>query len=60
MSPSTRGCGCFGCRGDAVAVIDHPEHGERTVCGAHIDGYDVDEWLVDPAEIDHEEVSADV
>ena len=43
---STEGCGCLGCRDDAVTVIDHP-HGERTVCGAHIDGYPILEWLVD-------------
>jgi hypothetical protein len=57
----TDGCGCFGCRRDAVAEIDHPEHGRRTVCGAHVDGYDVVEWLVDPdtAAVDVE-VSADV
>jgi len=56
----TDGCGCFGCRSDAVAEIDHLEHGRRTVCGAHIDGYDVVEWLVDPADADLEEVTADV
>jgi len=49
MSTSdTRVCGCLGCRDDAVAVIDHPEHGERTVCADDINGYDVVEWLVDP------------
>jgi len=59
MSPSSRGCGCFGCRDDAVAVIIHPEYGRRTVCGAHIDGYDVAEWLVDRDEVDVEGVPAD-
>jgi hypothetical protein len=37
-------------------VIDHPKHGHRTVCGAHIDGHDVLEWLVER----EEEVEADV
>jgi hypothetical protein len=60
MSPSTRVCGCLGCRSDAVAVIDHPDHGQRTVCGSHIDGYDVVEWLVEREDADLEEVPADV
>jgi len=47
MSPSSRGCGCLGCRDDAVAVINHPDHGRRTVCGAHIDGHEVAEWLIE-------------
>lgn len=57
----TDGCGCVGCRGDAVAEIDHPEHGRRTVCADDINSYDVVEWLVDPdtAAVDVE-VSADV
>ena len=59
MSASDRGCGCLGCRDPAVAVIRHPKHGQRTVCGAHINGYDVVEWLVDRADAYTEEVSAD-
>ena len=57
----TKGCICLGCRDDAVAVIDHPEHGRRTVCGAHINGHDVDEWLVGRDDIDgaDQEVPAD-
>jgi len=35
------GCGCLGCHDDAVAVIDHPTKGERTVCESHINGYRV-------------------
>lgn len=38
---SPEGCGCVGCLEDAVAVIDHPEHGERTVCKSHINGHPV-------------------
>jgi len=34
-------CGCIGCREDAVAVIDHPEHGHRTVCADDINGHEV-------------------
>ncbi|MFA1612026.1 hypothetical protein [Halobellus rubicundus] len=48
----TKGCGCLSCTDDAVAVIRHPEYGRRTVCGAHINGYDVVEWLVARDEID--------
>lgn len=61
MSTSdTRVCGCLGCRDDAVAVIDHPEHGERTVCADDINSYDVVKWLVDRDTADVEEVPADV
>lgn len=53
-------CVCLGCRDDAVAVIDHPKHGKRTVCGDDINGYDVVEWLVDPDTVDLDgEVAAD-
>lgn len=34
-------CGCLGCHEDADAVIDHPKHGERTVCEDHINGHEV-------------------
>lgn len=33
-------CGCFGCRDDVAAIIDHP-NGRRAVCDDHIDGFDV-------------------
>ena len=58
---ATKGCGCLSCTDDAVAVIDHPKHGHRTVCGAHIDGHDVVEWLVERDDIDGagQEVLAD-
>ena len=56
----TRGCGCLGCRADAVAVIRHPEHGQRTVCGAHIDGYDVVEWFVEREDAGDGQVIPDV
>lgn len=29
------GCGALGCTEEAEVVIDHPEHGERTVCDDH-------------------------
>jgi len=25
-------CACLGCRDPADVVIDHPDHGQRTVC----------------------------
>jgi len=56
----TRGCGCLGCRADAVAVIRHPKHGQRTVCGAHIDGYDVVEWFVEREDAGDGQVIPDV
>ncbi|SEO69868.1 hypothetical protein SAMN05216388_101733 [Halorientalis persicus] len=31
---TTKTCGVLGCGADAEVVIDHPEHGERTVCGS--------------------------
>lgn len=34
-------CGCMGCSEPAEAMIDHPEHGTRTVCADHADGYEV-------------------
>ena len=34
-------CGCIGCKNDATAVIDHPRHGQRTVCSSDINGYEV-------------------
>lgn len=34
-------CGTLGCTDDADVVIDHPEHGERTVCEEHTGGYEV-------------------
>lgn len=34
-------CGTLGCGKDADCVIDHPEHGERTVCEGHARGYSV-------------------
>lgn len=35
------GCGALGCSADADVVIDHPEHGERTVCRDHARDYRV-------------------
>ncbi|MDQ2053265.1 hypothetical protein [Halobellus sp. H-GB7] len=60
---ATKYCGCLSCTDPAVAVIEHPKHGLRTVCGAHINGHDVDEWLVardTDINADDQEVSADV
>lgn len=34
-------CGCLGCSDEAAAVIDHDDHGKRTVCADHIDGHEV-------------------
>lgn len=34
-------CGNLGCRTEADCVIDHPDHGERTVCADHARGYPV-------------------
>ena len=34
-------CGCMGCSGDVVAIVDHPKHGRRATCEDHVDGYDV-------------------
>jgi len=34
-------CGCIGCTNDAVAVIDHPEKGRRTVCDGHVEGHPI-------------------
>lgn len=34
-------CGALGCRADADVVIDHPDHGSRTVCHECAGGYDV-------------------
>ena len=34
-------CGAMGCRSDADVVIDHPEHGHRTVCEDCAEGYEV-------------------
>jgi len=28
-------CGCLGCRDDAAARVDHPDHGPRAVCPDH-------------------------
>ena len=43
MSSATDGfgpfCGALGCTDDADVVIDHPEHGERTVCNSCADGH---------------------
>ena len=36
-----RVCCCLGCAEDAVAVVDHPEYGERTVCDEHAAGLEV-------------------
>lgn len=38
---ATKTCGALGCGADADAVIDHPTHGERTVCEGHINGHEV-------------------
>lgn len=32
-------CGSLGCHADAAAVINHPQHGRRTVCQDHAEGY---------------------
>jgi hypothetical protein len=57
----TRGCGCLGCTADAIAVINHAEHGRRTVCADDINGHDILEWLVDPdaTDVDTEVVADD-
>jgi len=34
-------CGAFGCPNEAVARINHPEHGERVVCEDHADAGEV-------------------
>ncbi|MFP4628928.1 MAG: hypothetical protein ACLFMX_08060 [Halobacteriales archaeon] len=34
-------CGALGCRKEAAVVIDHPEHGERTVCHDHAEDHEV-------------------
>jgi len=39
--PNTPICGCLGCHDPAVAVIDHPRHGERVVCDRHAEGHEV-------------------
>ena len=31
----------MGCTEPAVAMIEHPDHGERTVCEEHVDGHRV-------------------
>lgn len=40
MSSATDGfgpfCGALGCTEGAEYVIDHPKHGKRTVCPAHV------------------------
>ncbi|WP_202613881.1 hypothetical protein [Halostella pelagica] len=28
-------CGTIGCSNEAAVVIDHPDHGKRTVCDDH-------------------------
>ncbi|WP_169924317.1 hypothetical protein [Natrinema ejinorense] len=43
MSSATDGfgpfCGALGCTDNADAVIDHPKHGELTVCNECATGY---------------------
>lgn len=34
-------CCCLGRRSEPSAVIEHPDHGHRTVCESHIRGYEV-------------------
>ena len=34
-------CGCAGCTESAIAIVDHPEHGERAVCTEHAAGMEV-------------------
>jgi len=34
-------CGCAGCSSNAEAVVEHPDHGERMVCGAHAQQFEV-------------------
>lgn len=45
MSSTTDGfgtfCGPLGCTDAAEGVIDHPKHGERTVCTGCAEGYEV-------------------
>jgi len=31
----------MGCSEPAVAIIDHPDYGQRTVCEDHVDGHEV-------------------
>ena len=38
-------CGWVGCGDPAVARIEHPEHGRRTVCETHIAGFPVVEVI---------------
>jgi hypothetical protein len=42
-------------------VINHAEHGRRTVCADDINGHDILEWLVDPdaTDVDTEVVADD-
>ncbi|MFC6825712.1 DUF5131 family protein [Halopelagius fulvigenes] len=39
------GCGCLGCARPASFVVDHPDHGHRTVCKTHARDYPVIERL---------------
>lgn len=41
VEPSPPVCGALGCTADAEAIIDHPKHGQRAVCGGHATGYEV-------------------
>ncbi|WP_435552776.1 hypothetical protein [Natrinema sp. CGMCC1.2065] len=45
MSSATDGfgpfCGALGCTEDAEYVIDHPKHGELTVCSGCVGDYEV-------------------
>lgn len=32
---------CAACTSPAVAIVDHPEHGERAACDEHAEDYEV-------------------
>lgn len=35
VAPSGPFCGAHGCRDPAVAVVEHPDHGELVACAEH-------------------------
>lgn len=38
-------CGCLGCTDQPFAVVEHPSHGERTVCQKHALNYEVTRYV---------------